>query len=34
MAFTTRLCIFAFLSLAGVIAWQWTTTTDRAPQAV
>jgi hypothetical protein len=31
MTFTTRLCIFALLSLAGVIAWHWTTATDRAP---
>jgi len=30
MTFTTRLCIFALLSVAGVIAWQWTTTNDRA----
>jgi hypothetical protein len=29
MTFTTRLCIFALLSLAGVIAWQWATTADR-----
>jgi hypothetical protein len=30
MSFTTRVAVFAALSLAGVIAWQWTMAADSA----
>jgi hypothetical protein len=33
MTFTTRLCAFAALALAGVIAWQWNATSDAALDA-
>ena len=30
MTFTTRLCAFALLAIAGVIAWQWSTASDNS----
>ena len=33
MTFTTRLCVFAALCLAAVIAWQWSATLDTSRDA-
>jgi hypothetical protein len=30
MTFTTRLCVFAAIAVAGVIAWQWHVSSDNS----
>lgn len=34
MTFTTRLCFFLGIAIAGVIAWQWNTAADSSREAV